>query len=111
MDNKPTPTGFNGRDESGRFAYGNACAKGNPLNRRVQRLRAELIRNVKADDIQAIVKTLIERAKAGDVAAAREVLDRCIGKGDAPLIQLAMIEEKKDKLEKIEIVFVDPAPA
>ncbi len=34
---------------------------------------------VSDDDLRAIVSTLVEKAKAGDVMAAREVLDRLLG--------------------------------
>jgi hypothetical protein len=39
-----------------------------------------LLRTVTAEDIEAVVRTLIEKAKKGDVVAARELLDRTIGK-------------------------------
>ncbi len=35
---------------------------------------------VSDNDLRAIVSTLVEKAKAGDVMAAREVLDRLLGK-------------------------------
>ena len=76
----PLPAGDNGRDSSGRFVANNRCGKGNPLNRRVGQLRSALIRAVTTDDLKAIIAKLIEQAIAGDVVAAREVLDRTLGK-------------------------------
>ena len=78
----PIPADDNGqvRDASGRFASGNKFGKGNPLNKRVGQLRSALIRAVTTDDLRAIIAKLIELAKAGDVIAAREVLDRTLGK-------------------------------
>lgn len=76
----PSPTGHNGHDARGRFVPGNKVAVGNPLNRRVGQLRSALIRAVTTDDLRAIIRKLIEQAKAGDVIAAREVLDRCLGR-------------------------------
>ncbi len=43
-------------------------------------LRSALLDAVTPEDIADAVRALIERAKAGDVAAIRELLDRCIGK-------------------------------
>lgn len=80
MDSPRKPNGANGRDAGGRFALGNAGGPGNPYARKVAQVRATLMRAVKLQDIKAIVQSLIERAKNGDVVAAREVLDRILGK-------------------------------
>ena len=96
----PSPNGDNGRDAGGRFTQGNAGGPGNPLARRVARLRAELLR--------AIVAALVAKAKQGDTVAAREVLDRAIGKA----------AEGIDLVERIEALEAcwskrhdDPTPA
>ncbi len=65
---------------SGRFLPGNPGGRGNPFAKRVAALRSALLDAVTPDDIAAAVRALIEKAKAGDVAAIRELLDRCIGK-------------------------------
>lgn len=83
MKRKPSttePNGATGRDASGRFARGNKAAKGNPMAARVAQIRVALIEALTTDDVRAIVRALISRAKKGDVAAAREILDRAIGK-------------------------------
>ena len=67
-------------DNAGRFTAGNTAATGNPHARRVGRLRSLLLEAVSEDDLRAIVAAMIEKAKGGDLAAAREVLDRCVGK-------------------------------
>jgi hypothetical protein len=85
------PTG--GRDARGRFAPGNRFAKGNPQAARVGRLRSELIESVKIKDMAEIVASLVERAKAGDTAAAKLLLDRVLG----PALAI-------DVLERIEII-------
>ncbi len=72
-----------GRDGHGRFAKGNRISRGNPLARRVARLRAALVRAVTPEDIAAVVEALVKKARSGDVAAARELLDRTLGKPDA----------------------------
>lgn len=79
------PADANGRDVStGRFAIGNTCGQGNPLAKRAQELRAAFVNAVSLEDIQRIVAGMVSAAKAGDVAAARLVLDRCLGKVPSP---------------------------
>lgn len=79
MDNQPSPTASNGRGSNGRFAAGNRLGQGNPNARRAQKLRTELMKSVRADDLKRIVKSLVNSAAAGDVAAAKLVLDRVLG--------------------------------
>jgi len=83
----PSPNGDNGdRDAAGRFAKGNAGGPGNPFARATARLRAELVASVEPADIREVVGVLIGKAKAGDMAAVRELLDRAIGK---PVVRFA----------------------
>lgn len=81
---RPSANGENGRagsrDAGGRFAKGNPGGPGNPYARRVARLRSLMLEAVSDDDLKAIVAALVQQAKAGDLAAAREVLNRCTGK-------------------------------
>ena len=79
----PTRNGRNGRDAFGRFAKGNAGGPGNPYAAQVGRLRRALLDAVSSDDLGDIIAALIAKAKEGDTAAAREVLDRCLGKAEA----------------------------
>ena len=80
----PPPNAKHGRagsrDAGGRFAKGNPGGPGNPYARRVARLRSLMLEAVSDDDLKAIVAALVQQAKAGDLAAAREVLNRCTGK-------------------------------
>lgn len=79
--NDPTPNGVNGgRDAQGRFAKGNKGGPGNPLSKRISKLRTALIEAVSPADMRAIVAALIEKAKTGDVIAARVLFDRVLGK-------------------------------
>lgn len=79
----PSPTVANGdskRDSNGRFAPGNKFARGNPLARHAQKLRVAMMASVDEDDVIAIMNALVEAAKKGNITAAREVLDRTLGK-------------------------------
>lgn len=80
MSDEPLPTEVNGRDHKGRFGPGNKFGRGNPLNRKVAKLRSALLRRVSTDDIREVVDKLLELAKGGDLAAIRELLDRTLGK-------------------------------
>ena len=76
----PSPNGANGRDASGRFVKGWKGGPGNPHARQVAAIRSVLMSAVSDDDLRVILSALVKRAKAGDVMAAREVLDRLLGR-------------------------------
>lgn len=77
----PSPNGDNGgRDESGRFVPGNRGGPGNPFARRVAALRRVMLDSVTETDLREVVAVLVQQAKSGDVAAARELLTRIVGK-------------------------------
>jgi hypothetical protein len=82
MSETPSPTGSNGNERTpgGRFAPGNKAAVGNPHARRVARLRSALLKAVTPADMKAIVARLVQDARAGNVQAAREVIERSLGK-------------------------------
>jgi hypothetical protein len=77
---KPLKPLIDGRDKGGRFAAGNRGGPGHPYGAKVARLRAALLDAVSEADVKAIVAELIAQAKDGDVVAARELLDRVLGK-------------------------------
>jgi hypothetical protein len=81
MSTLPSPNGANGgRSEKGRFAAGNKGGPGNPYARRVAVLRAALLEAVTPADMKAIVAKLVRKAKSGDIRAAREIIERTLGK-------------------------------
>ena len=82
---KPSANGENGRDASGRFAKGNAGGLGNPFARRVSQLRSLIVEELADDDLQAIVRRMVDDAKAGDKAAAKLLLSYAIGKPAEPV--------------------------
>lgn len=76
------------RDLRGRFVRGNPGGPGNPMARQSLQLKAALLAAVTVEDIQAIVSMLVDRALSGDVAAAKEVLDRCLGRPGPAVVAL-----------------------
>jgi len=94
----PSTHGINGQDARGRFAPGNRLGKGNPLAGRAAKIRAVLLRKLTPKDAAAIADKLIADAKAGDLAAIKELFDRTIGRP----AQLEMIEEVQALRELIE---------
>jgi hypothetical protein len=82
---KPSANGANGdlRDEKGRFLPGNKGGPGNPYVRETARLRSLIHDAVSDEDLKAVIARLVETAKQGgrgSAAAARELLDRLLGK-------------------------------
>lgn len=72
------------RDAKGRFVKGNAGGPGNPFARQVAALRQVVLECVSADDLKAIVQKLVEKAKQGDVAASKLVLQYTLGRPAVP---------------------------
>ena len=78
----------NGRQTDGTFAAGNKASKGRPEgSRNKASLMAEKLME---GDAEAVIKTVVERAKGGDIQAARLILDRIVPvrKGRPVQIQL-----------------------
>ncbi len=73
----PSP---NGRDGRGRFAPGNPGGPGNPAGGQAERLRHALVNAVTENDMADIAASLVSRAKAGEVQAVRELLNRVLGR-------------------------------
>lgn len=88
----PSPNGPNGRDSTGRFVTGNAGGPGNPYAKRVAALRLAMLEAITEEDMRAILGKLVELARLGNVQAAREVLDRCLGRS----IEADLVERLED---------------
>jgi hypothetical protein len=80
----PPENGAGGRDAKGRFAPGNAGGPGNPFARRTAELRREFLAEATGEDLRAVCRALLERAKGGDVAAAKLAMSYLVGKPDKP---------------------------
>ena len=76
----PSPNGGNGRDDKGRFLPGNGGGPGNPLAKRSNELRSMLLAAVTEADLAAVVKTLVDQARAGEPWAVKEFMDRVMGR-------------------------------
>ena len=74
------PSRTSGRAANGRFAKGNPGGPGNPFARQVAAFRQEFMAATTKEDIAAIARAMIEKAKDGDCAAARIVLQYTLGK-------------------------------
>lgn len=96
--NSPSTQGSDGRDARGRFAPGNKSGRGNPLAGRAAKIRAVLLRKLTTRQANAIADVLIRRARDGDLAAIRELLDRTIGK-PVPSDILERVERLESLLE------------
>lgn len=97
---QPLDTAVDGRDVHGRFAPGNRAGQGNPFAKRVAELRSAFYEAVSREDLAAVVRALVEKARAGDVPAAREVLERLLGKAEA-IDVLARVEELEQRLAEV----------
>jgi hypothetical protein len=58
-------------------------------------LRSELLRSVTPKDLREVVAALLAQAKAGDVPATKELLQRLLG----PPVELDLLE-RLDRLEQ-----------
>ena len=68
------------RDAGGRFLKGNCGGPGNPHAKQIARLKSALHEALTEDGIAAVAQAMLQRAKGGDVAAARLLLEYAIGK-------------------------------
>ena len=79
----------------GRLASGNAYGRrGSPHAAKVASWRSALTETVTANDMAEVFRVLVERAKAGESWAVKELLDRTLGKP-----QEADLIERLDRLE------------
>jgi hypothetical protein len=71
--------GNTGRGNGGRFAKGNSGGPGNPFARRIATLRKAMINAVSEKDVMEIIGGIIQKAKTGDIAAAKLALAYVLG--------------------------------
>ena len=81
-----------GRGPNGRFCKGNPGGPGNPFARHVAAFRQEFMAATTKEDIAVIARAMIDKAKEGDCAAARIVLQYTLGK-PAPTVDPDRLDE------------------
>src|SRR5437773_3339300 len=72
-----------GRDVHGRFRKGNPGGPGNPFARKVAALRQALLDSVSEQDLKDVVEVLKLKARQGDTAAIKLLLQYCVGKPES----------------------------
>ena len=72
------------RDTRGRFVPGNPGGPGNPNVRRLHEYQAAIRAAVTPERLMVLMRQLLKAALEGDVAAARVVLDRVLGRPSNP---------------------------
>ena len=72
---------------NGDFAKGNTASVGRQQGSQVTANKFKLAFQaaISETDIQDIAKAMLIKARAGDVKAAKEVMDRCMGKPEQPV--------------------------
>ena len=94
----PLSNGSNGgRNANGQFAKGWKGGPGSPHAAKVAEWRQALVDAVTPEDLTAVVQKLVERAKAGESWAVRELMDRTVGKPVEPDL-IARIEALEQHL-------------
>lgn len=84
----PSTNGIKRRGPGGRFAPGNPGGPGNPYAGKVAKLREAGWKAIKPAEVKAVFRKMLDLALAGEVAAARLLLDRLIGPGvEADLLE------------------------
>jgi hypothetical protein len=76
------PASKEGHDSRGRFTRNNKGGPGNPYARQTAALRQAMLDAMTCEDIHAMVRQLIQKAREGDVSAIRLALAYGIGKPD-----------------------------
>lgn len=91
------------RQGGGKFGPGNQGPKrfdGGPIVRKVQTLRTVMIGCVGAKDVIEVMAALVEKAKAGDIAAIKEFLLRTFGPADAMDLLLRLDELEREVIKR-----------
>lgn len=65
--------------------------------KQVAALRAAMLAAVTPEDMRVLVEKLVQQAKDGNIAAAKEILDRCLGRPlEADLLErIEALEDRK----------------
>ena len=98
----------NGRDSRGRFTKGrHATGRAPGVPNKATALKQAMEDALEPEDIGAVVAALVNSAMSGDVAAAREVLNRACGKVADVVLQAAPIQPTENHTERTIGFFAD----
>ena len=78
IENDVNPKGS--REANGRFAEGNPGGRGNPFGRRLCANRAAILNVIGPEEIEQVMAALMKEALAGDLQAAKLILQYAVGK-------------------------------
>jgi len=96
---KPTVKGATKRDpNTGRWLPGTRGGPGNPFAARTAALRSSLLEAITPDAMRRITLRMIEMATEGDVAAAKVIMERAVGKPIEPDL-IERIERLEEEME------------
>lgn len=105
---EPGPGPLTRRDASGRFLPGTKGGPGNPLAARLNLLRLAALDECTPDDVRAMLRAMIERARTGDVEAFRALAPYVLGKPspppdlddgeDGPCVYQVMIPDARERI-------------
>jgi hypothetical protein len=98
-----------GRGPDGKFVKGNKGGPGNPFARKIAAMRRAFFDAVTEEDLATIAQAMIEKAKAGDVAAARLVVQYTLGR-PAEAVDPDRLDEMEWQQWQRELVEAESAP-
>lgn len=70
----------NGRNGKGQFIKGGPPGPGNPFARAVHALRVKLYAAVGTDELGEVIEAMLDKARGGDVGAAKLITELVLGK-------------------------------
>jgi hypothetical protein len=87
------------RQKNGQFAPGNMGGPGNPHARQVAALRREILKQVTPEELALVVTQILFKARGGDLAAAKLILQYAVGK-PAPAVDPDRLEIDEQKMRR-----------
>jgi hypothetical protein len=99
----PAAAGNPDLPKGNRFTLGNKGGPGNPFARQVAEIRKLLLNTVPGDELAKILLAVVEKAKTGDVAAAKLVLQYTAGK-PAEAVEPDRIELEDHRLRAASLI-------
>jgi hypothetical protein len=108
-DHDPAAPPDSGRGSDGKFVKGNRRGPGNPFARKIAAMRRAFFDAVTEEDLAAIARAMIEKAKQGGGAAARLVAQYTMGR-PAEAVDPDRLDEMEWQQWQRELVEAESAP-